>query len=177
MGWIKFNCNIFCNYFFTINVIIGCMFCNFWFIGLTSFLIPNLCTTKFESNPNISVYDHTNTFYFYLRIDTNIYFYYSFNDFPNWIISRLLGSSFKFISIISSINIWDPYSNWPCTGIQFLSSRLYSSSSSIFCSIKFVFIIGWNIYNIIFISSNYCIVVFYKWVNSLQYIHQPKTLI
>lgn len=95
-------------------------------------------------------------------MDMNISLWLLFKDFPNSKILGFLGSSLKSRSIISSINIWDPSSNLLGTGIQFLSSRLYSSSSPIFYSIRVVFMMDSKVWNITFISLNSCIIGFLK---------------
>lgn len=141
-----------CNYSFTINAIIGCIFHNFYLTGLTPYLIP-----KLGSNRGMSTYDYTNIF-LYLSMEINSCLLFPINDFSNWTISVLLGSSLKSTSIVSLINTWDPYSPWFGIGIQFLSLKLYSSSSPRYWFSKVVFTVKYGACNMVSMYLNSFIV-------------------
>ena len=100
---------------------------------------PRLWTTISIAILGISSYVHENMAYFSFKIDINNIFSSSVKYFPNWNFFGLVESSLILTSIVSSITICDPYSNWLGIGIQVLSFKSYSSTSPILLSIKVEF--------------------------------------
>ena len=149
-----------CNFSFTIKTIVGFIFHNFFLISSTSFLRPRLWTTRFVAIPGISSYVHANMDYFSFKMNTNDSFPCSVKDFSNWMILDLVGSSLILTSMIFSITICDPFSNWLGIGIQVLSFASYSYAFGILFSIKNI-----DSISLLLICSIWIILIDISWLN------------